>query len=64
MGGYSFSDHGVDLGDEGGVLIEGVFDLGIPFAGFEFVEVYGECDDLMRSREREEFAATHHVLPA
>ena len=47
MGGYSFSDHGVDLGDEGGVLIEGVFDLGIPFAGFEFVKVYGECDDFM-----------------
>ena len=49
MEGYSFSDHGDDLGGEGGVLIEGVFDLGIPFASFEFVKVYGECDDFVIS---------------
>ena len=47
VGGYSIGNHGVDLGDERGVLIEGVFDLGIPFASFEFVKVYGECDDLV-----------------
>ena len=47
VGGYSFRNHGVDLGDERGVLIEGVFDLGIPFASFEFVKVYGECDDFV-----------------
>ena len=47
MGGYSFRNHGVDLGDERGVSIEGVFDLRVPFAGFEFVKVYGECDYLV-----------------
>ena len=47
MGGYCFCDHGIDFGDKGGVLVEGVFDLWIPFASFEFVEVYGECDNLV-----------------
>ena len=47
MGGYCFCDHGIDFGDEGGVLVEGVFDLWIPFASFEFVKVYGECDNFM-----------------
>ena len=47
VGGYCFSDHGIDIGDKGGILVDGVFDLRIPFAGFEFVKVYGECDNLM-----------------
>ena len=47
MGGYCFCDHGIDFGDKGGVLVERVFDLWVPFTGFEFVEVYGECDNFM-----------------
>ena len=47
VGGYCFCDHVIDFGDEGGILVEGVFYLRIPFASFEFVKVYGECDYLM-----------------
>ena len=28
-------------------MIEEVFDFWIPFTSFEFVKVYGECDDLV-----------------
>ena len=37
VGGYCLCDHAINFREEGGVLVEGVFDFWVPFASFEFV---------------------------